>query len=294
MKTKHIMRKRKNVSTLLFIIVMFYAGCTTTPSQEARPSHAAKQATRHFYEGLQFNNEHKFEQAINSLTKAIRIYPSFQEAFVARGIIYYVLGMHPEAMRDFEEGIRLGLRSQDIKTYTTTTAHTMKGRIYIAFAEYENAIESFNNALGIFPFLADAFNGRSTAHFRLGKMAEALADISVAINIDPLQYFHFCNRGAIFYDLGLYDRALADLIRSLELNPYNARTAVDAAVVAKHLGRYEISLQLYDHALLAEPGFLLAYSGRGNLFIILAGLADDINMRNEFLEKAKADFERGY
>ena len=238
---------------MLLFLIMSYAACTTTPDEMAKPSYdAVGKATKLFYEGVQFYSENDFERAINSFTEAIRIYPSFQKAHVKRGVTHYVLGRHSEAMRDFNYAISLG--PQDPSFYAS--AHAMMGRIYNAFGEYENAIESFNHALRISPFSPDAFNGRSRAYFRLGNLPAALIDINVAIRLDSSDYVLFFNRGNIYYEFGFYSRVLADFIRSLNLNSYNVLAAANAALIAKKLGHYELSLSLYNHANYLDPDFL--------------------------------------
>jgi len=289
MKAITIAGKGISVCVLLFL-AMSYIACASTPNKSAKPFFDPGQATRLFDEGVRFNMDGDFERAISSFTEAIRAYPSFQRAYVARGLAHFVLGRHSEAMRDFNEAIHFGLRPHDLSSYTL--ALTTNGMIYNIFGEYESALESFNRVLYIAPLSPEALNGRSAAFFRIGRLPAALADVHFAISLDPSRYVYFCNRGTIHYYLGLPYRALADFIASLELNPYNTDTAVAAAAVAKDLGHYEFSLSLYDHALSVKPGFLPAYRGRGNVFIILAGLADDINRRDVLLEKAMADFER--
>jgi len=286
MKTENIAKRKITVCILVFLLVL-YAGCTTTPSQTAKPSHAAEEAARFFDDGVRFNEENNFDQAINSFTEAIRVYPSFQEALVARGLVYYVLERHSEALLDLTYVINLG--PQDTSFYVT--AHMVAGRIHNASGEYENALKNFNSVLRIAP-ISDAFNERSRAHLQLGMLPEALMDINFAIRLDHENYVLFSNRGTVFYEMGLLSRALNDFITSLNLNNFFALAAANAGKIAKDLGQYELSLDLYNHAIFLEPDFLYARLGRGNLFLILAELAADISTREEFLEKAMSDFER--
>jgi len=287
MKTENIVRKGITVCILLFLFT-FCAGCATT-SSPVENSASAEEANRLLNEAVQLNMEQNFEQSINKLTEAIRIYPSFQDAYVTRGGVYYILGKYSEALQDFNHAISFGPRN-DVSAYTT--AHTMIGRIYNIFSEYENAIESFNRALRISANLAETLNGRAEANYRLGRLPEALTDMHLAISLEPSRYIFFSNRGTIYYELGMPYRALEDFWTSLSLNPYNAPIATNAGKIAKDLGHYELSLSLYDHAIFVSPNFLPARLGRGRLFLVLAELADDINEQNELLEKAMVDFER--
>jgi len=81
-----------------------------------------------------------------------------------------------------------------------------------------------------------------------------------AIALDSEFSASYLGRGGVYFTMGRYDEALRDLNRSLDLNP-----------------------SLKD-----------AYITRGNLYTKLAELTNDINIKNEYLRKARDDFEKMY
>ena len=277
------------VFTLLLSFI-FYAGCRTTRVQQENilgDSYTAN-AEIFFNKGIKFNKEQNYAQAINSFTEAINIDTSFQGAYVARGSAYYILRMYDEALHDFEYAIFLG--PQSIPTYSL--AYFMKGRYYIALNDYEKAIESFNQALSLGIGYPELYHERGVAYYHIGKMAESLTDVTFAINMEPENFKYSDTRGTIYFDLKMYNHALNDLLFSLRLNPNNALTLANCGELARYLGNYEDSLNFYNQAIFLDNSLSTAYNGRGNLYMILADLTNDINEKREYIKKAEADFHK--
>jgi tetratricopeptide (TPR) repeat protein len=83
-------------------------------------------------------------------------------------------------------------------------------------------------------------------------------DFDRAIALNSKFSSPYLGRGEVYFVLERYDEALHEINKSLELYPYKQ-----------------------------------AYMIRGNLYTRLAELTDNTNERNEYSERARADFERG-
>jgi tetratricopeptide (TPR) repeat protein len=285
-----IVIKRSIVICILILPVMFYTGCGTTPVQNekiSRPS-VPEEAVRFYDEGIKLNFEKRYTDAINYFSEAIKIAPSFQRAYVARGAVFYVFERYFEAIQDFDHAISLGLQAISEEL---AIAYFMKGMSYSALGEYETAIENFNKELSMTES-PETFHERSIAYYYLGKMAEAFLDVTIAINIDRANYKYFDTRGTILFDMGNYYGALADFAESIRLNPDGSSAFFGRGTVYMALEIYDEALRNLNRSIELDSGIKNAYITRGSLYTMLAKLTNDSSQRNEYLEKARADYER--
>jgi len=284
------MIKKTAIVCVFLPLAIFSFSCKTTNVQDGKPSETffSDEAAAFFNKGVDYHNEEKYGYAVDCFSEAIKISRSYQSAYSARGSSYYFLGKYSEAMSDFDYAISLGPR--DISWYAL--AYFMKGRIYNERGEYEKAVENYNISGGIMPFSAEKYGERSYAYFHFGRMAEAFADMSMAIYLSPSDYGYLDSRGAILYEMKLYKKAIKDFSDSLVLNPGNAHAATCIGTILKELEIYDVSLEYYNKAVGLDPEHVPAYQGRGGLYVILAELSDDINEKNEYLEKSKNDFKK--
>ena len=287
---KTIFEKKRNHIYFISFFIILYSSCNTTiiKEQNALVYSPNEVSIAYFNDGIRLNREHRYEESIISFTEAIKTDPAFQSAYIVRGNVFYILGRYSEAIQDYDSAINLGL--QDISNYAL--AYYMKGKAYIVLNEFEKAIENYNQVLLLNPREPDAYHDRGYAYFNLERMAEAITDISLAINFDPLNYRYYNSRAIIFYKLGNYESALKDILKSLELNPGEAVTYSDCGYILKSLGHYNEALDCYNLAILLDSNFLMAYYGRAELYSLLADTTDNINERNDYLEKARDDYAR--
>ena len=283
--------KKASVIFSISILIILCAACATTQPQAddvAPDAFQREEARRLHEEGVRFNMEQKYDKAIASFAQAIQVYPSFQRAYNSRGITYFHIGRHLKAIQDFNYAISLG--SQDIEEYVL--GYFLRGTVFSALGEYEKAVEDFSLALRLVPFLPMAHHGRAVAFYHLGNLRDAIIDANLAVTFEPQNYRHFYSRGRIFYGMGFLNLALEDFRSSLRLNQSNALAAVNAGTILKELGQYESSLELFDLAISIDPDLSLAYFRRAVLFIRLGESTIDMDRRNEYFQKAEADFER--
>jgi Tfp pilus assembly protein PilF len=104
--------KRKNSICILALLALFSIGCKTPVVQKEKllepVSVSAEDAVKYFAEGVNYNKEKKYFQAIDSFSRAIKIDPAFQRAYLGRGVTYHHVDRHSEAVEDFSQAIMLG------------------------------------------------------------------------------------------------------------------------------------------------------------------------------------------
>ena len=88
--------------------------------------------------GLAFYNLERHQQAINDFSQAIRIKPQYAEAFNNRGNAYYALDQYPNAEADFNKSLQLRPRY--------SKAHLNRALVYFQMKKIEESCKDFRRA----------------------------------------------------------------------------------------------------------------------------------------------------
>lgn len=119
----------------------------------------------------------KFEEAIQSLNRAIESDPTSPLAYNVRGVTRAMLGQFVEAQSDFEQAIRFKKDFAD--------AYANLGLVRIAQGDLLAGAESLTNAIDLSPAFALAHNGRGVAFSLMQLWDEAEADFKKATELAP-------------------------------------------------------------------------------------------------------------
>jgi len=125
---------------------------------------AAKDA---YEEGLRLAKEGLLKQALEEFDKAIRLKPTYAEAFSARGNVHNRLVQNERAITDFDEAIRLNPQY--------TEAYYNRANAYMDSGQREKAVQDYSEAIALNGSHAEAFYNRGLAYALLAR-GEAAAD----------------------------------------------------------------------------------------------------------------------
>ncbi len=190
-----------------------------------------------------------------------------------RGIAYYDLGNHQQAISDFNRAIEINPESTD--TYYNL------GLVYAKLGDHQQAISDYNKAIEIKPDYADAFGNRGTAYFKLGKYSQAISDFDRATEINPELAWAYNGRAKAYGKLGNHRQAISDFDRTIEIDPKYADPYNNRGVVYAMLGNNRQAISDYDRAIEIDPDYADAYYNRG---VAYAELGDP--------KKAISDYDR--
>jgi tetratricopeptide (TPR) repeat protein len=101
------------------------------------------------------------------------------------------------------------------------TAYNNRGVAYRLKAEYDKAIDDFNEAIRLRPNSPITFNNRAVSYRNKGDFDHALADYDEAIRLNPNYIAAFYNRGLLFDEKKEYERAIDDFNVALKIDPQN-------------------------------------------------------------------------
>lgn len=217
----------------------------------------------------------ELEKLLLSDSKAIESDKTNCALYFERALANQSLERFDDALRDYNEAIRLGHR--EAQTYNN------RGLVNFRLGIIEDALADFNEAINTDPDFAEAYFNRGNLFELQGKIDDALSDFTKTIELEPRNHKAYKRRAMIFEKKGKYDNAIKDLNETLEINPNNHKaTSIRAGVYAK-TGKHEEALKDYNQAIELDPENHWNYNGRGVL-------------NNQICkpEEAQADFEKAF
>lgn len=150
-------------------------------------------------------------RAISDFNQALRIDPSYVDAYNNRGIAYYNIGEYDKAISDFSQALRVNPNYADL--------YNNRGVVYGKMGEYDKAMSDFNQTLRLNPKHAKAYHNRGIGYFKRGELDNAIRDFTEALRIDPSYVDAYNNRGIAYRSKGEHDKAISDFERALSINP---------------------------------------------------------------------------
>ncbi len=160
--------------------------------------------------------------------------------------MHFEQGRVPEALEEIERSISL----DDSLPQT----HHYKGYIFWNLEQWEDAAEAFEDAIALQPYYTDARMFLATCLENLGRIDEALTQLSEAIRDRTYGAREkvFLNRAMILMRQGRLGEALDDLRRAVELKTRYYRAHFEMARVLDQLDRLEEAFTAFEAA---EPGY---------------------------------------
>ncbi|MBI3249646.1 MAG: tetratricopeptide repeat protein [Deltaproteobacteria bacterium] len=127
----------------------------------------ADAAEEAYQEGARLAKAGVLKQALDEFDKAIRLKPTYAEAYSARGTIRNALVQNERAIQDFNEAIRLNPRY--------AMAYYNRANVYMDTGQFDKALKDYSEMLTLEPTNAEALYNRSLVHLLLAH-GEAATD----------------------------------------------------------------------------------------------------------------------
>jgi len=185
---------------------------------------SGKSAEDYFNSGISRNGKGQYDEAIRDFNEAIRLNPNVAVYYSNRGYSYLEKGQHDEAIRDCTEAIRLNPNRVE--------AYNNRGYIFHAKGQYDEAIRDYTEAIRLNPNESVYYNNRGNSFHAKGQYDEAIRDYTEAIRLNPNVAFHYGNRGYIYLDKNQYSLGIKDYNEALRIDP-------DYVQVKDQLKRYQ-------------------------------------------------------
>ena len=241
------------------------------------------------------------DEAIKDYSKLIELDSKNYSAHYERGLIYNIMGLFSEALVDFERCSKLKPGAEI--DYITGVIESKMGN-------EEKAIIFFSNAIKFEKKNKNFYFHRADSKIKLGKYAEALADLEIAKNID-LQEISSSKDTAgkrdsyIYHRIGIaqhylrhYDVALANFNLAIELNPIVNDFYYHRATTCMNLEKYDQAVSDYSMVIELDPQGLDPYINRAMAYTAIAKYAEaeadyttyiSMNPYNFYIYQKRAD-----
>jgi tetratricopeptide (TPR) repeat protein len=121
--------------------------------------------------GMAFASLQRWHESLADFNRAIALDPQ-PTTYEQRGLVHYHIGNRQAARQDWEQTLHLNPRR--------TLALGNLGWLSLEDRNFRQAIEYFNRIINIEPTFAKAYENRAKAHFEMGSLTEARADLTKA------------------------------------------------------------------------------------------------------------------
>jgi tetratricopeptide (TPR) repeat protein len=151
-------------------------------------------------------------------------------------------------------------------------------------AEYDRAVQDFNEAIRLYPTYPALYNGRGNALTGKAEFDRAMKDFDEAIRQNPNYFNAYEGRAKVWFEKGDLDRAIADSDEAIRLNPTAAVTFNNRGNFWRKKGDLDKSLADLDEAIRLAPKYANAYSNRGETWRQKGDLEHAIEDQNRAIE----------
>lgn len=153
-----------------------------------------------------------YKGAIEDFNQGLRLNPSYEAAYIGRGIARSHTKDNQGAIEDLSQAIRInpsGIRAYALRASSKSALGDKRG----AIADYDQAIRLDPN------FDRGIYFLRGYTRSKLGDERGAIADYGQAIRLDPQYVAAYFGRGSTRYMLGDKQGAILDLTQAIRLRP---------------------------------------------------------------------------
>ena len=238
--------------------LLLFAPCTRSVSasrfyQEASP--AAGEATQHNAAGLAKAKNRDLDGAIVEFSEAIRLDPTYADAFRNRGLAKMQKDLVDEAIDDFSRAIVLNARD--------AAGFYNRGILFARKRQFDRANADFSAAIAINPTVASGFDQRGLAKTNKGDVDAGIGDLTTAISLDPKFARAYLNRGYAYSKKKDDAAALSNYSQAITLNPDYALAYSNRGEVKARLNDQVGAIADFTTALRLDSVRALPYYYRG-------------------------------
>ena len=170
----------------------------------------------------------EYGKAEQHFQRALTLKPDFPAAWNNLATLYLLT-------KQWDKAISCTQKALSSVTYSTPQyAYNNQGLAYYNKGEYQKAVDSFLDALKIFPSYTVCLTNLGLAYEALKNYKKAIECYNMAIQFDPRDPNPHFNLGRLYYRLKSPEKAKQSLERALELDP-KGPFADGARVILRHI-----------------------------------------------------------
>ncbi len=194
---------------IIWVVLAALVFCIAAEAQTEQASNETMEKDLFETGVLQFQ-QGEYQQAVDTFSDLIDLFPQNADAFKNRGVAYMKLEKFDDAIPDFESAKNISPNLKGV--------YSNLGVIWYYKENYEKAIENYNREIEITPDNAVAYFNRALSMTKLGETDNALSDLTAAISISPDFYWAICYKADLLAHTGQVEEAIALYEMAIEID----------------------------------------------------------------------------
>ena len=172
-----------------------------------------------------------------------------------------------------------------LKTYKQSLALLdLLGAALQAMGRFEEAIDSYNQAIQIYPNDPDTHYNIGLAFYNLRQLDSAVNSYKKAIQINPNYVEAYNNLGVALKDLKQLEKSIQSCVKAIQLKPDYAEAYNNLGAAFQDLSRLDEAVKNYNKAIQLKPDYAIAYSSLGVALQKLGRLKEALNNHNKAIQ----------
>lgn len=227
-------------------------------------------------------NTGRQEEAVQLITRALKIKPADAQAHGNLGLAYQRMGNLELAEHHFRESLNLdadkpvvwnslgnvlrekGQAADAIKAYESTLkvngnypeCWSNLSKALVDLGEYERAFQAVSRALQIDPTVPDFHNQIAEVYRKSSKFDLAISAYKKSLELDPTLYESMLGLATVYRESENAEAALAVLNRLIERDPGHAKAYTVLGVLKEQLGEAEAAADCFKKSIELAPGVI--------------------------------------
>jgi tetratricopeptide (TPR) repeat protein len=277
----------------------------------------AQSAQDYLAKGINAYANDSLTAAVDYFSKAIKLDPKLNEAYLQRGNAYYTLRKYQNAYDDYAvlttRGIRqpevyarkaslldsAGYKDKAIIEYsnaihfdsTQGSYYAARGDLYFQKEDFIHAVADFEKAVNRKFISSEIYSKYGYSLMRLNKDKPAVVCFTKAIALEPKDYMDYANRAYTYYDMHDLDLAITDFEHYLENVPDDVHAWYYLARSQEEQGYNKEAIQSFRKVLALKNGYEETWFHLG---IVYGNLKDFKDAMDAFDEAVKQSPDKGY
>lgn len=266
-KTVKAYNKKKNFQQIIDLLPMYKV--EKYQNQELNGEFAMAYAAK----ATELSNEGAHKDAINYITRAIKLDAKNSEYHFTRACIHYSKEDYEDAIKGFNKAIEL---NPSIAKY-----FYHKGLTFLRQKKYKEAVASFDQAIALEADYAEACIQRGNGWYTLQEYDKCISDFTAAIRIAPGMFDGWYLRGCAWSIKKKYDKAIPDFDQAILLDPTHASAYLNRGHGYVAQKKYDKAIEDYNKASDLDFLWIVPVFCRANVWI-----------EKQEYEKALADLDK--
>ncbi|MCM1490319.1 MAG: tetratricopeptide repeat protein [Muribaculum sp.] len=228
-------------------------------------------ADPYFFRALAKLNLEDYKGAEADCNEAIQRNKFRTEAYKLRGFARQQLGLDSLAVLDYDEGLRHNPTDKYFLFYKAVALSSLE--------KNDDAIETMNNLLRLYPRFDEGFAARSSINLQRKDTVAALEDVEKALKLNRALINPYLIRADIESSRGNWENALTDMEEAVRLKPEEPALYINRAFLRYNTDNYLGAMSDYNFALQLDPQNIAALFNRA---LLRFEVKDLINARQDF------------